>query len=167
MALDKYESHVKPKLLVIRAWSRDGLTLDQIASNLQISKTTLIKYRKKHRELMNALKTGKEEADVVIENSMFKSAMGFNYKEQVVTNKGDVVTVEKFHPPSVTAQIFWLKNRKPQQWRDKQEVGVSGQVTHTNEQKTHIIHELVSDEGIAERIRANFRRGIVSGTSKE
>lgn len=117
----KYETHVAPKLAVIEGWARDGLTLDQIASNLGISKTTLIKYRDQHPELLTALKSGKDQADVQVENALFREATGYHYFEETVTNKGEVVRVQRYARPSVTAQIFWLKNRRPDKWRDKQE----------------------------------------------
>lgn len=122
MAKGKYERLVQPKLLVIEGWARDGLTLDQIAANLRISKTTLFKYRDEHNELSDALKSGKEEADTHVVNALYKSATGFYYNEDTVTHQGDVVSVRKFQAPNTTAQIFWLKNRRPEQWRDKQEL---------------------------------------------
>jgi len=135
MAKSKYETHVAPKLLLIEAWARDGLILDQIAKNLGISKTTLIQYRVDHSELLNALKRGKEEADVEVENSLFKRANGYEY-EEVTRELMDIVDgnrerskqlvvtkiVTKQVAPDVTAQIFWLKNRKPNDWRDRQQI---------------------------------------------
>lgn len=129
VAKGKYERVVQPKLLVIEGWARDGLTLDQIAGNLRISKTTLIKYRGEHNELMNALKSGKEESDTAVVNALFRSAIGFSYTEEMITPQGRVVEVHKFQAPSTTAQIFWLKNRRPEQWRDKREVEHGGTIS--------------------------------------
>lgn len=132
MAKSKYETHVLPKIKVVEAWARDGLTLDQIAQNLRISKTTLIKYRVDHSELLDALKSGKDEADVEVENALYKRALGYRYEE--VTRESSwnpkeekfevVVTriVTKEVQPDVTAQIFWLKNRRPDAWRDRQQI---------------------------------------------
>ena len=53
---------------------------------------------------------------------MFESAKGFVYEEEAVTNTGEVVTVKKYSKPNVTAIILWLKNRKRNEWRDKQEI---------------------------------------------
>jgi hypothetical protein len=60
--------------------------------------------------------------------------MGFKYLEETVTNKGDVVTIEKNQAPSNTAQIFWLKNRKPKVWRDKRQVELSNGEEMTEEE---------------------------------
>ncbi|QQE80914.1 helix-turn-helix domain-containing protein [Alicyclobacillus sp. SO9] len=126
MGKSKYDSHVLPKLDIIEGWSRNGLTLEQIAKNLHVSKVSLIKYRKEHVELLNALKSGKEEADVQVQNAIFRSAVGFHEKEQIATPSGKVVEVTRFHPPIPTAQIFWMKNRVPDRWRDKQQHEHSG-----------------------------------------
>lgn len=72
--------------------------------------------------MCEALKKGKEVVDMEVENALLKSALGFEYQEEAITTKGDVVTVKKFERPNITAQIFWLKNRKPSVWRDKQEI---------------------------------------------
>lgn len=108
--------------LKIEGWARDGLTDEQIASNIGIRRETLYAWKKKYSNISNALKRGKEVVDRQVENALLKSALGYMYKEEMVTNQGDIVQVRKFSRPNTTAQIFWLKNRKPQQWRDKQEI---------------------------------------------
>ncbi len=144
MAVGKYDTHVKPKLLLIEAWARDGLTDEDIYKNLDISHDSFYKYKKEHPELTEALKRGKEEVDVIVENSLFKRALGYDFEEVTqeplfnpVTgepildadgNQKIAVTkiVRKQVVPDTTAQIFWLKNRKPKEWRDKQELEHSG-----------------------------------------
>lgn len=133
----KYETHVQPKLLLIEAWARDGLTLDQIADNLGIAKSTLCDYQNNYSDLSDALKNGREVIDVMVENALLKSAMGYEY-EEVTTEYTDLKSGENVYPaevtkrvvkhaaPNTTALIFWLKNRKPKQWRDKQEIEQSG-----------------------------------------
>lgn len=74
------------------------------------------------QDFSDALKQGKEVVDRQVENALFKNAVGFMYEEETVTNAGEVVTVKKYSKPNITAQIFWLKNRKMKEWRDKQEV---------------------------------------------
>ena len=61
-------------------------------------------------------------ADAQVFNALHQSAVGFHYLEETVTNAGEVVTVRKYSKPNVTAQVFWLKNRIPEEWRDKQEI---------------------------------------------
>lgn len=142
----KYETHVKPKLTLIEAWARDGLTLDQIAKNLDIAKSTLCEYQKQFSDLSDSLKRGKDEIDVEVENALLKRALGYSYQEVTQEQTRDpetgknvlVVTkvVTKEVQPDTTAQIFWLKNRKPEQWRDKQ------QVEHSGESGVRIINDI-------------------------
>lgn len=115
-------------LLLIEGWARDGLTDKQIASNIGINETTLNRWKKDHLPIMQVLKESKEIADRQVENALHKNATGFYYEEDVVTNQGNVVRVKKYSKPNTTAQIFWMKNRKPEYWRDKQEI----EQTNTN-----------------------------------
>lgn len=113
-------------LIKIEGWARDGLTEEQIASNMGIGRTTLFEWKNKFPNILNALKRGKEVVDRQVENALLKRALGYRYDE--VTKEGGVVTkvVTKEVQPDTTAQIFWLKNRKPEVWRDKQEINHSG-----------------------------------------
>lgn len=115
-------------LLLIEGWARDGLTDKQISKNIGISESTLNDWKKKFPEFSESLKQSKEIADRQVENALHKTALGFYYEEDMVTNQGDVVRVKKYSKPNTTAQIFWLKNRKPANWRDKQEI----EQTNTN-----------------------------------
>lgn len=124
----KYESHVQPKLLLIEAWARDGLTVDQISENLGIASGTLYEYQKQYPELIEALKNGREVIDAMVENALLKAALGYNYTEEELNKiTGDPIELRKVAHPNTTALIFWLKNRKPKEWRDKQELEHSGE----------------------------------------
>lgn len=125
MAVGKYNTHVKPKLLLIEAWCRDGLTDEQIYTNLKISHDSFYTYKKDHPEFSDTLKRGKEEIDVMVENALLKAALGYEYEEETATKEG-IETLRKVAHPNTTALIFWLKNRKSKEWRDKQEVEHSG-----------------------------------------
>ena len=108
MSKGKWQNWIEPDgLLLIEGWARDGLTDVQIAKNMGISYSTLRAWRDRFSALSAALKRGKEVVDREVENALFKSAIGF------------VGPDEKYYPPNITAQIFWLKNRKPAAWRDK------------------------------------------------
>ena len=107
------------KLAVIQGWARDGLTNEQIANNMGINPDTLYKYKKRYPEFDEALKKGKEVIDYEVENALLKNATGYHYTEEQVTNQGEVVQLKKYSKPQTTAQIYWLKNRKPANWRDK------------------------------------------------
>lgn len=135
----KYGAWIAPEgLLKIQGWARDGLSDKQIAHNIGITQTTLYEWQKRFPELSEALKKGKEVVDREVENALLKRAMGYEYTEvtqEPVENKdtGEVrmqVTkrVTKQIAPDVTAQIFWLKNRKPEEFRDKRDVELSGSV---------------------------------------
>lgn len=94
MAKARYKEWLQPeKLILIQGWKRDGLTDEQVAHNMGIAPRTLEYWKKDHMQILRALKIGKEQANFMIENELFKKA-----------RKGNV-----------TAMIFWLKNN----WRDK------------------------------------------------
>lgn len=120
----------KENLIRIQGWARDGLSNEQIAYNMGISDRTLYKWQKKNVQFKQALKVGKDTADRQVENALFKSALGYEYKEEVVTNDGRVVTVTKHQKANTTAQIFWLKNRKSEKWRDKRELSHDGEINN-------------------------------------
>jgi hypothetical protein len=127
VAKGKYQEWITDEgLLLMEGWARDGLTDEQIAHNIGISTSTLYEWKKKYPEISEALKRGKEVVDRLVENALLKSALGFEYTEQAVTNKGELVTIRKYEKPNTTAAIFWLKNRKPVEFRDKRDVEHSG-----------------------------------------
>ncbi|WP_229423297.1 transposase [Massiliimalia timonensis] len=86
-------------MTLLEGWARDGLTDEQIAHNAGITAATLYEWKKKYPEISEALKKGKEVVDFEVENALLQTALSGN----------------------VAAQIFWLKNRKPDKWRDKPE----------------------------------------------
>ena len=98
MAKGKYEYWLTEEgLLLLEGWARDGLTDEQIAHNIGISTSTLNNWKNKYVEILESLKKGKEVVDYAVENALLKNAL-----------KGDT-----------TAQIYWLKNRRSDKWRDK------------------------------------------------
>jgi len=123
-------------LLKIEGWARDGLTDEQIAHNIGIVSSTLYEWKKKYPEISEALKKGKEVIDRQVENALLKRALGYEYEEvkQIIEKdeKGkDRKRIEKTVKqvaPDTTAQIFWLKNRKPDEWRDRQNIEHSGNI---------------------------------------
>ena len=111
------------KLILLEGWSRSGLTIEQIANNMGIDDATLYRWKNKSNDICEALKKGKEVVDIEVENALLKKALGYTIqiKEQKLDKDGCVHDLVKdVHiPPDTTAQIFWLKNRKPKDWRDK------------------------------------------------
>lgn len=116
---------IKDKLGLVEGWKRDGLTDEQIAKNLGVSKHSLIKWKKEKPDFSNAIKKGKEVSDYELENALHKRATGYYYREQTVTNQGDVVEVEKYEHANPTSLIFALKNRLPRKYRDKVEQDIT------------------------------------------
>lgn len=148
--ISKYEewvnnNEIQDKLILVEGWSRDGLTQKQIADNLGINVDTLIEYKKKYPAFSEALKKGKEVVDIEVENALLKRALGYTITlcEEKVDKDGCVHNLKKdVHVPGdTTAQIFWLKNRRKAQWRDKVEVEKMGTV-----QKIEIINDLPKDD---------------------
>lgn len=107
------------KLGLVEGWKRDGLTDEQIARNLGVSKHTLIKWKKNIPDFLDAIKKGKEVSDYELENALHKRAVGYYYEEETVTNKGEVVKIKKYEHANPTSLIFALKNRLPHKYRDK------------------------------------------------
>lgn len=129
------------KLILLEGWARDGLTYEQIAHNMGIGLTTLKEWRQKEPTIQSALKKGKEVVDIEVENALLKRALGYTItlKKQKVDKEGCVHDLlEDVHVPGdTTAQIFWLKNRRKQQWRDKVEV-------ETNREELNKVRELLT-----------------------
>ena len=127
-------------LIRIKGWARDGLTQAEIADEIGVNVSTLIAWKQKFSEIYNALKRGKDVADRNVEESLYAKATGFVKKIQKpikmkrvnYDDNGKKLSEEEYigyaeeevyFPPDTTAQIFWLKNRKPHVWRDKPEAG--------------------------------------------
>ena len=123
-------------LIKIGGWAKDGLTDEQIAQNIGISRSTLNEWKKRFPDIKDTIKRGKEVVDRQVENALFKSAVGYEYTEitKELTDSGMKVTkrVTKQMAPNPTSAIFWLKNRKPDEWRDKKETQVSGEMSVNN-----------------------------------
>ena len=115
------DGELKDKLILIKGMARDGLTQQQIADNLGINVDTLIEYKKKYTDFSEALKKGKEVVDIEVENALLKRALGYKYDEVTYENGVETKRVTKEVQPDTTAQIFWLKNRKPNNWKDRVE----------------------------------------------
>ena len=119
-------------LILLRGWARNGLTDEQIAHNCGITSVTLREWKKKLPSISSALKEGKEVVDILVENALLKRALGYEYIETThervkvgVDDDGQPIyemaltkTVTKMVMPDTTAQIFWLKNRRPERWHD-------------------------------------------------
>jgi hypothetical protein len=113
---------------------RDGLTEKDGAKQLGISYTLWKEWKNAYPSFATAIKQGKAPVDAAVENALLKRALGYSYTEITVERAGGATIqrkrVRKDVPGDVTAQIFWLKNRRPDRWRDvsrKELTGPDGQ----------------------------------------
>ena len=124
----KYADWMTPDgLTMIQGFARDGMTDAQIAQKIGISTQTLYDWEKRFPEFLDALKKVKAPVDIEVENALLKRALGYDY-EEVITEiedlgegrqKKHIRKITKHQPGEVSAQIFWLKNRRPGRWREK------------------------------------------------
>lgn len=105
----------KDKLTLLEGWARSGLTNEQIANNIGITAKTLYEWKNKNSDIRDILKRSREVVDYEVENALLKNAMSGN----------------------VTAQIFWLKNRKKNEWREKIDIP-------TNPEQLNKVQELLT-----------------------
>ena len=136
MAKSKYNSDF-PQL--VEMYLREGMTEIQAAKRLGVSKTTFEQYKVQYPDFLAAIKKGKAPVDFEVENALLKRALGYEYTERKVET-AEIETEEGSQPvpgkkvtetikqvvPDVTAQIFWLKNRNPERWRDVKGVELTG-----------------------------------------
>lgn len=128
----KYSEWItKEGLIRIQGWARDGLSDEQVASNIGISRSTLNAWKKRFPYISDTLKKGKDVADREVENALFKRAVGYEFTEvtEELMDSGELRVTKKVRKqvaPDTGAAAFWLKNRKPDVWRDKQEVEHTG-----------------------------------------
>lgn len=139
MAKARYDEWLtEDGLMKIEAWAREGLTEEQIAMQMGVSVRTLGNWKQAHMQILQALKRGKAPVDAKVENALLRRALGYQYEEITEVPVIDPATgvpeinpktgqpimqvvkrVTKHIAPDTTAQIYWLKNRRPDKWRDK------------------------------------------------
>lgn len=108
-----------------------GATDIELADFFGVDIRTLYRWKADNDEFCHALKAAKEVADERVERSLFARANGYEHDEvdiRVVGGQLVQTPIRKFYPPDTTAAIFWLKNRRPDQWREKQDVQHTGVV---------------------------------------
>lgn len=132
---------------VVKLLSRKGFIDPEIAFVLGVSKTTLNNWKKRDPDFFAALNDWKQEANERVERALFERAVGYSHPEtkaQWVNDENggrwETITMEKYYPPETGAACFWLKNRSPEEWKDRQEVAMTG------------------IDGLAERIKESRKR---------
>jgi len=133
----KYRPKTMPRLAAERM--REGYTNAMLASYFHVCVDTITEWTKRYPEFSDALKEGRDYTDRQVENALLKRAMGYDYDEvEIVGDESKprrVRKVKKHVPPDTTAGIFWLKNRRPHEWRDRHDV---------------TLHDLTDEELVAE-----------------
>lgn len=123
------------RLAVLQAWARAGLSDERIAKHIGISRSTLNEWKKKHQTIKEALGTGKEIANRQVENTLFRLTQGGTVKVKKVFKlkktqyeNGKKISEEEYLEareeeeyisPDFKAISFWLRNKAPEDWRDK------------------------------------------------
>lgn len=100
-----------------------GATDPEIAEATNCSVTTVRNWYRQWPEFLAAIKEGKGQADERVERTLLQRATGFYVEVDKVVD-GRVTKMQAYYPPDTAAMIFWLKNRKPQDWKDKRELDV-------------------------------------------
>ena len=134
-------------------WKRSGLTDKQIYEKIGISQETFYVWIRTHTLFSEALKKGKEFSDFEVENALFKNATGYYQKINKVHKIKTIKVVEGkrleteelvekeeevFFQPNTAAQIFWLKNRKSDAWKNNP-------VPNENEQSIQILTQILEE----------------------
>ncbi|WP_276704266.1 transposase [Romboutsia ilealis] len=149
MARSKWDTNVKDKLVLVEGWARNGLTEQQIAKNLGVAYSTFRDYKTKYPALSAVLKKGREVIDFEVEGALIKRALGYSYVEETkelvedeMTGSAElkvIKTITKHVAPDVTAQIFWLKNRKPEEWKnDPHKVKIDKEILKLRQQELEL-----------------------------
>ncbi len=144
MAANLYEIKVAPKLELIRQWARRDLDDDYMYTKLGVSKSSWFEYKKKYPDLAEALSIGKDHINALVENQVVKNSLGFTYVEETVSSKKEVLynengkrvkeTVEpivipltKYKTSDPNSAKYFLNNRDPENWKEKQDINLGGQ----------------------------------------
>lgn len=111
-----------------------GFTDMELADLFGVHVSTINAWKIEYEEFARALKTGKSEADERVERSLYARALGYEHDEvdiRVIDGQVVQTPIRKYYPPDSTACIFWLKNRRKDEWRDKIEQEIKAEVTDT------------------------------------
>ncbi|MBQ9041430.1 MAG: hypothetical protein IJ111_01280 [Eggerthellaceae bacterium] len=121
----------------VRGLAMRGCTVEEIAKEIGVAKSTLCLWVKKDPALSDALNEARDYADIKVEHSLYERALGVTVTERktIITTDANGVSApqrievtEKSYPADTTACIFWLKNRQSDRWRDKREIDLSDEI---------------------------------------
>lgn len=149
----------------VRKFARLGLTDQQIAGALDISAETLYTYRREHPEFYDALRDGKQFRDDLVVQSLFQRAVGWEHPEdKIMQNCGlpVVVPTVRRYPGETAAQIFWLKNKRPDEWKERQELEIGAHVSTLAKSVADVLLEFVPEEA-RERCQQKLKQILHAG----
>lgn len=168
MARAKYQEWINDpdKKTLLSGWARKGLSDQQIAKNIGISRSTLNEWRKKYPDISDTLKKGKEVADAEVENALYLKCIGhkaqlkktFKVKKIEYNDAGKKIKEEEnletgedevYIPPDTKAIIFWLTNRMREDWKERQNTQMEQEET---EESGVIMLAPADVEGVKEKI---------------
>lgn len=121
-----------------RLLTGNGKTLADLAESFGVARSTIEEWMAAHPEFSGAIKLGREDASAAVERALFQRATGYSHPAvkilavsggQGVGSSVEKVPYTEHYPPDTEAAKFWLKNRRPGEWKDKQEVEHGGRVT--------------------------------------
>ena len=168
MARAKYEEWLeKDNLTRIESWASDGLTNEQIASNMGITRQTLNAWCNKYTSIFDALKKGREPVVRELENALIKKAKGFEYEEVTTEmwvdddgNKRQKVSKHKrYSAPDTSAAIFLLKNYKPNKYRNYNDLTkkqIEAELRKTEAEIDKINFDMRADDGQEDKLMQYF-----------
>lgn len=110
-----------------------GATDQQLAEYFEVCVQTIWAWKNERKEFFNATKLGKDSADYRVERSLYERAVGYSHPQEEIKvvscglGESEIVRVPtiKHYPPDPASMIFWLKNRRPKEWRDKIDTTIS------------------------------------------
>jgi len=113
-----------------------GATNEFLAESFGVTLSTIGKWLSEKEEFSDAVKNGREVADAKVGEALFQRATGYEHPDTHISNyQGDITEtpITKHYPPDPVSMIFWLKNRRPDLWRDKSQVdhGVTDELADT------------------------------------
>lgn len=173
MANTSIEEWTTPEsLALIRGWCREGYTDVMLAERIGIHVQTLMKWKNKSEELREAMKQGKEVADYMVENALFKAAIGHEYTETktYISGQNDKngqrqVRVEKtvkYFPPNVTAIAIWLNNRKPDDWKRNRDASIE-----LTDDEAHVTVNIIKNSEVKKKEQEEMERRKREGIKTE
>ena len=150
----KWLTNVFPRLAEIREWCLEGKTNEQMCELLGISPDSWYTYMKEHKELNSLVSAAKSVTDNRVENAVLKSALGFEYEEIKTIIEEDrngkkrtrIEKTKRYMPPNASAQAFWLKNRKKDEWGDRKEIIFD--TTSLENTRKQMFLDMINDEVI-------------------